>query len=414
MNAEIIAVGSELLLGQIANTNAQFISEYLAEMGVDVYYHTVVGDNEQRLLDALNVAEKRASLIILTGGLGPTKDDLTKETVSKRLGIPLIYDEPSLNFIKGYYQKVNKEMPQNNKKQALVLEGAHVLKNDYGMAPGMALNYHDHYYLLLPGPPSEMKPMVLNYVVPYVKEQLKMEEMIKSRVLRFFGIGESKLEEDILDLLEMQKNPTIAPLAKSGEVTLRLTAKGKERNEIDENLDHLEQKIHARVGNYFYGYGETTLPIELMKKLTESKQTIAAAESLTGGLFSQWISAISGASSVFKGSIVSYSNEVKMTVLGVPTDLIEKHGVVSEQCAKAMAEKVRKISNTDIGISFTGVAGPEALEDHEPGTVYVGLSIRNQQTEAFSLKLSGTREMIRRYSANYGCYILLKRLFKKS
>ncbi|HSU79497.1 MAG TPA: CinA family nicotinamide mononucleotide deamidase-related protein, partial [Candidatus Angelobacter sp.] len=259
MNAEIIAVGTELLLGQIANTNAQFISKELAEIGMNVFYHTVVGDNSDRLKKAIETAESRAKCLIFTGGLGPTKDDLTKETIASALEVGLTIDEEALKQIEAYFTRVGRPMTENNRRQAVVLEGAHVLPNNNGMAPGMILEKGDHLYILLPGPPSEMRPMFLESVRPYLMRT--QGEPITSRVLRFFGIGESALETELMDLIDNQTNPTLAPLAKEGEVTLRLSAKTSDSVEAQRMLDSLEAKITDRVGEFLYGYGDdNTLP----------------------------------------------------------------------------------------------------------------------------------------------------------
>lgn len=408
MNAEIIAVGSELLLGQIVNTNARYLSLKLAEMGIDVFYHTVVGDNPARLKSALEIAEKRSQIIILTGGLGPTKDDLTKETLAKHLGKALIPDEEVLDSIRDWFNRTGRIMTENNRKQALVFEGSQVLPNDHGMAPGMILTKDQHLYMLLPGPPVEMEPMFSNYGLPALASQLKSDAKIVSRVLHFFGIGEASLVTEIDDLIDAQSNPTIAPLASDGEVTLRLTAKHTDLKAANSLLDQTEKQILQRVGQYFYGYDNTSLFQELVQLLKARKLTIAAAESLTGGMFQAGITAIPGASSVLKGGVVCYTTEVKHQVLGVKKDTIETYGVVSEQCARELAENVAKLTNADIGISFTGVAGPDEQEGKPVGTVYVGIAIKGMPVAGHKLSLSGTRQAIRVKTVKSGCHLLLK------
>lgn len=407
---EIIAVGSELLLGQIVNSNAQFLSEQLAEMGINVYYHTVVGDNAGRLKEAIEVAQKRSNVIIFTGGLGPTKDDLTKETIANVLGKELVYDEEALASIEQYFIRTKRTMSENNKKQALVLDGAHILKNDFGMAPGMAVEVEQKIYMLLPGPPSEMKPMFQNYGSKYFIQTLGIQEKIISRVLRYFGIGESQLETDIQDIIDEQLNPTVAPLAANGEVTLRLTAKHTDEIVANQMLDEVEQKINQRVGEFFYGYENTTLVEELFKLLIGKNKTLSAAESLTGGMFSEYMTGIDGASKVFKGSIITYTNEVKANILGVSEKTLETYGAVSSQCAKEMADQVRKMANSDIGVSFTGVAGPNSLEGHPVGTVYIGISAEGTDTQTFKFNFTGTRNGIRIRTVKYGCHHLIKLL----
>lgn len=245
MNAEIIAVGSELLLGQIANTNAKFISNQLSELGINVYYHTVVGDNANRLKSAIEIAESRANLIIFSGGLGPTKDDLTKETIANHLGVSLTFDETALNYIEQFFAKINRPMTENNRKQALILDGSEVLANNHGMAPGMLLEKNNHTYILLPGPPKELEPMFQYEAKPKLVARLNGESVIMSHVLRFYGIGEAELEHKVQHILDTQTNPTIAPLASDGEVTLRITAKSNSEQVAKDLIKTKEDEILA-------------------------------------------------------------------------------------------------------------------------------------------------------------------------
>ncbi|RFU71356.1 competence/damage-inducible protein A [Peribacillus saganii] len=410
MNAEIIAVGSELLLGQIVNTNARFLSQQLAEHGINVYYHTVVGDNDKRLKGVIESAEQRSNLIIFTGGLGPTKDDLTKETISRHIGKKLVFDEEALVSIKQYFARTGREMTENNKKQALVIEGSDVLPNDHGMAPGMVITVQGITYILLPGPPKEMEPMFLEYGIKSILSKMDKHERIESKVLRFFGIGEAALETEIEDLIEKQQNPTIAPLAADGEVTLRITAKHTSREICENMIAVVEEEILERVGQFHYGNDQTSLMKELVRELTARNIKIASAESLTGGMFQENLTAIPGAGKIFMSGIVSYTNEAKAKLLNVKRETIEKHGVVSEQCATEMAENVRSILDADAGISFTGVAGPEELEGNPVGTVYIGISFRDSEPKSFKLNFSGSREQNRVRSVKYGCYYLLREL----
>ncbi len=412
MNSEIIAVGSELLLGQIVNTNAQFLSKQLADMGINVYYHTVAGDNPGRLKSVLEIAEKRADVIILTGGLGPTKDDLTKETVAAHLGKKLVYDEQALDSIKAYFEKTKRPFTENSRKQALVIEGSRVLPNDYGMAPGMAVKAKGRIYMLLPGPPREMEPMFLKYGKNVLLSGNHTNGKIVSKVLRFFGIGEAALETEIADLIDAQKNPTIAPLAAGGEVTLRLTAKHADLAEADRLLEEMEKKILARVGRFFYGYDSDSLFQVLSRELKERRLTLAAAESLTGGLFQQEMTAIPGASVIVRGGVVCYSTDVKREVLNVKEETIKTKGVVSAECALELAENVRNLLSADIGISFTGVAGPDEQEGKPVGTVFVGISIAGQGNHVKKLHLGGTRDMIRLRTVKHGCFLLINLLRK--
>ncbi|QFT88936.1 Putative competence-damage inducible protein [Bacillus sp. THAF10] len=410
--AEIIAVGSELLLGQICNTNAQFLSKQLAELGIDVYYHTVVGDNPKRLREAILTAQNRSNLLIFTGGLGPTKDDLTKETIADALGKKLTMDDDALTDIQAYFKKVNRSMSENNKKQALVLDGSTILPNTTGMAPGMALLDSDITYMLLPGPPKELQPMFLQFARDYLLERLGMKEQIVSKVLRFYGIGESQLEADIEDLIDKQTNPTIAPLAGDHEVTLRLTAKHQSLAEANRLIDLTESEIRNRVGEYLFGYDEDTIYSVLFQNIKESQYTLASAESLTGGLFAEKMTSFPGASNVIKGALVCYTNDVKENVLGVSKETLEQEGAVSRKCALEMAESVKTMMKTDIGVSFTGVAGPEKLDNQPVGTVFIGIALPNKETIVHKLQLAGSRESIKHRTAKSGCHLLLKELFK--
>lgn len=410
MNAEIIAVGSELLLGQIVNSNARFLSRQLAEIGVNVYFHTVVGDNSARLKQALEIAEERSQLVILTGGLGPTKDDLTKETIASHLQTELVMDEQALASIQAFFNKTGRSLTNNNKKQALVLKGSHVLANNHGMAPGMVYSTPTHTYVLLPGPPSEMEPMFARYGSKVIAGLVSHAQKIHSRVLRYYGIGEAALETKIEDLLEQQSNPTIAPLAAEGEVTLRITAKHAVLEEAERMIDEVEKKINERVGHYCYGKDDTSLMNEVVSKLMGKGLTITSAESLTGGMFQEHLTSISGASQVFKGGIISYSDEAKMNILHVKEETLAEYGAVSEACAIEMARQVRKLMKADIGISFTGVAGPGELEGHPAGTVFIGLSSEEFGSKAFKLELRGSREQVRVRTVKNGCSLLLRNL----
>lgn len=409
MNAEIIAVGSELLLGQIANTNAQFISEQLALLGIDVFFHTVCGDNEPRLRDAIKKAESRAELIIFTGGLGPTKDDLTKETVAQVLGKKLVADQKAMDSMLDYFKVTGREMTENNLKQALVIEGSHILPNSQGMAPGMIVEEGGHVYLLMPGVPSEMRPMFLDFAKSYFAH--RHSQHIQSRVLRFFGIGESQLETKIIDLIDAQSNPTIAPLAKESEVTLRLTAKHESKEEAKKMLDLIEKKIDQRVGTYLYGYDEVSLPEVVFGLLQAEKKTIAFAESLTGGMASEWMTGFPGASSILNGGIVCYTNEVKEQVLHVPTEVLKSDGAVSARCAELMASSIRTLCGSDIGVSFTGVAGPDKSEGKDVGTVYIGFA-DGDNSRSYLYQFKGSRRKIRIQSVKTG-YDLIRRYLRR-
>jgi nicotinamide-nucleotide amidase len=405
--AEIIAVGTELLLGQIANTNAQFLAKHLSTLGYHHHFQTVVGDNSKRLKHALEIAATRSDLIILTGGLGPTKDDLTKEVVSEFVHESLVYHEPSLHFIEQYFIKVNRPMTENNKKQALVIEHSYVLENKNGMAPGMVYESEEKQFVLLPGPPKEMIPMVENELIPYFLKGKEANTII-SKELKFFGIGESILETKILDLLENQSNPTIAPLASEGEVMLRITASASNEQEAVELIDQAEEKIRERVGQFIYGTNGDNLFLVLSRKLKDLNVSLSAAESLTGGLFSKRMTDIPGNSTFFKGSVVCYSNEIKQNLLKVPNEILTINGAVSEECARSLVENTQSLTGSDISISFTGEAGPSTLEDVPVGKVFIGIKIGKSDSIIKEFQFSGTREQIRLSSVKNGASLLIK------
>ncbi|MCF6093152.1 competence/damage-inducible protein A [Microaerobacter geothermalis] len=410
MRAEIIAVGSELLLGQIVNTNAQFISQQLALCGIDVFFHTVVGDNQSRLLQAISVAKNRADILIFTGGLGPTKDDITKETVSLYLQIPLEIDKPSLTSIVNYFEKRGIPMTENNQKQALILKNAKVFPNEHGLAPGMALEKDGTHFILLPGPPSEMKPMFINYIIPHLNHLLGESNLICSKVLRFFGIGESALEEKLQHLLNNQSNPTIAPLANEGEVTIRITAKASNEIKAFEMINRIEDEIRLIAGEFIYGVNNETLHQVAIERLSQKKLTLSLAESCTGGLLGHLVTSVPGASSVFLGGIQSYSDQSKVSILGLSPSVLKLHGAVSEESAKEMAENTRSIFNSDIGISITGIAGPAPVEGKEVGLIYIGIANNDTDTQVYRIKLAGTRNQIKQRAAKYALFYLWKQL----
>ena len=380
MHAEIIAVGTEILLGQIIDTNTRLVGQVLADLGIDVYYQTVVGDNEVRMRAAIDLAAKRSDLVILTGGLGPTKDDLTKQVVAAYLGKQLVEDEAAMLKIKRHFEISQRKMTANNRLQALYIEGSKPLANETGLAVG------DFYqaeqgpdFMLLPGPPSELRPMLFKVALPLLKQAYRQDQILSSRVLRFFGIGESQLASQLDDLIENQTNPTIAPYAKDNEVTLRLTASAKDEQEAQALLDGLESKIAKRCGQYLYGYGDdNSLAQVVMTKLREKHLTITAAESLTGGQLQAALTSIPGASQAFMGGFVTYANYAKEKLLAIPAEVIDKHGSVSEQTAILMAEQAKQKLGADVGVSLTGVAGPDSLEGQPVGTVWIGIAYRNK------------------------------------
>lgn len=376
MKAEIIAVGTEILLGQITNTNATFLSEELASLGFEVYHHSVVGDNGGRLREVLQVADERSELVVLCGGLGPTTDDLTKDVVAEFVGENLVEDGPGLLKLQEFFAKAHRQMTPNNLRQVLVFEHGESLPNDTGLAIGIFYQKpQSTAYLLLPGPPSELKPMFLRYAKELLAKKMPQQERLLSRVLRFYGIGESRLVTELADLIDEQTNPTIAPYAKPNEVTVRLTVKCQDEAIGATLLDQTEEAIMNRVGEYFYGYGEeTTLEEVVVSLLKEQDKSITAAESLTAGQFQSVLGNVAGVSAVFPGGFVTYSPEAKERFLGLAPALITQFGTVSRECAEAMATAARAKAQTDYALSFTGVAGPDALEGQPAGTVWIALA----------------------------------------
>ncbi|MFC4354486.1 competence/damage-inducible protein A [Chryseomicrobium palamuruense] len=413
MKAEIIAVGSELLLGQIVNTNAQFLSTQLAEMGISIHYHTVVGDNADRLRDAIQIAEKRADLILFSGGLGPTKDDLTKDTIAQHLGLSLVTDEKAMQFITEFFEKRNRPMTENNKKQALVFEGAEVLANHHGMAPGMFYQSSSHTYILLPGPPKELEPMFQFEAKPLVAKQIFKNQQIFSHVIRFYGIGEAELETELEDLIDTQSNPTIAPLASDGEVTIRLTAVGETEADAWSKIKEVQAEILNRVGKYVYGYNNDSLALKLKQKLSDAELTISAAESMTAGLFQAELAAIPGMAEVLVGGMVTYNEKVKVENLGVSQQTIDQYSVVSKQVAEEMATQSKNIFGSDIGVGITGAAGPDAHGGQPAGTVWIGIAFEDQVT-SYELHLSGMRNTNRIRAVKFAIHYLLQLLLYKN
>ncbi len=384
MKAEIIAVGTEILTGQITNTNVQFLSEEFAKLGIDVFFQTAVGDNEERLLSIIDLASKRSDLVVLCGGLGPTEDDLTKQTLAKYLGRNLVFDEQASKRLNEFFAtRPQFTRTANNERQAQLIEGSTPLQNSTGLAVGGVIEVDGVTYVVLPGPPSELKPMVWDYLVPLLSSDHKQ---LYSRVLRFFGIGESQLVTVLSDLIDNQTDPTIAPYAKTGEVTLRLSTKVDDIESAKKKLDQLEQKILSKktlnsipLENLLYGYGDDNSMARVVFDLLKKKhKTITAAESLTAGLFQSSIADFSGSSSVFNGGFVTYSIEEKSKMLQIPLEELQEHGVVSHFTAEKMAEQSRKLTDADFGIGLTGVAGPDSLEGHPAGTVFIGIATREK------------------------------------
>ncbi|RED66101.1 competence/damage-inducible protein A [Cohnella lupini] len=409
MRAEIIAVGTELLLGQIVNTNAQYLSRGLAELGIDVYYQTVVGDNKDRLIEAIGIARGRAELLVFTGGLGPTLDDLTRDALADYLGRGVELHEPTMTKIVNMFAGRGGSFVESNRRQALLVDGATPLRNDTGLAVGNALNVEGTCYMLLPGPPREMKPMFDNDGSAWLKEQLGPASALHSVMLKFVGIGESGLEDLLIDLIREQQDPTIAPYAKEGEVAIRVSTKAGDAEEASRKMGGTLAEIRGRTAAYLYAEEDVPIEATVVRILTEQRRTLSLAESCTGGMVSELITTIPGSAVVYLGGVVTYSNGMKTSQLGVPKEMLEgpgAPGAISSETAAAMAEGMRKAADSDFALSVTGNAGPAAAEDKAVGLVYIGLAERGRETRVEKLQMSGDREGIRLRATKRALYML--------
>lgn len=397
MIAELISVGTELLLGDIVNTNAAYLSRKCAELGLTVYYQTTVGDNVQRLKGAIETAKSRADVIILGGGLGPTEDDLTKETAAEVFGKKLVEDAHSRKRIEEYFQRLNRDaVTANNWKQAAVPEDCIVVDNENGTAPGIIMEAEGKVVILLPGPPNELIPMFEKKIASYLKQ--KQPERIESVTLKLCGIGESRVETEILDLIDHQTNPTIATYAKTGEVHVRLTAKAGTEEEAFQLIRPAADEIEKRLGGFLYTDNEKiSLEETVVGLLKEKKLTLTTAESCTGGLLSGRLVNVSGASEIFHQGLITYANEAKQTLLGVREETLQAYGAVSSETALEMAKGARNAGGSDVGIAVTGVAGPGCSEKKPAGLVYIACDIRGSQIVR-QFRFSGNRQKVRDYA----------------
>ncbi|MBQ9151087.1 MAG: competence/damage-inducible protein A [Clostridia bacterium] len=409
--AEILCVGTELLLGDIVNTNAAYLSQRLAELGICVYRHTVVGDNPERLRRALDAAFREADLVITSGGLGPTYDDLTKETVADYFGRTMEMHEESLATIRGYFARIGRVMTKNNEKQAMMPVGALVFPNHYGTAPSLALCNEDETrtVIMLPGPPGELCPLFEEQILPYLKK--RRDSVLVSKNIHIFGMGESAVEEKLKTLMTESENPTVAPYCKEGEVRLRVTAQSDSEDHSAALCDDMIGRIaDTEVGDYIYGIDVGTLEQAVIDALRLAGKTLATAESCTGGLIAKRITDLAGCSDVFLGGCVTYSNEAKERLLGVSHETLERFGAVSEQTAAEMAKGARERLGADVAVSATGIAGPGGGSAEKPvGTVYVGFSTaEGEQVRKLSLSAMRSREYIRIVTANNAYDMILK------
>lgn len=400
MIVEIVSTGSELLLGQIINTNAPYLAQKLNEIGYDAVYQSTVGDNRQRMASVLSIALERADIVITSGGLGPTRGDITKEVTAELLGRPMYLHDESVEHIKGFFERRRLTMSQNNLRQAMMPEGAIVVKNFRGTAPGVVLEHEGKTIIHLPGPPMELEYMFENGIRPYLANRFGNQGMIVSKVLRTFGLGESALEERIHDYILAQKNPTLALLARSGEIHVRLTAKGETADHAHRLIGELEPKIRERIGEFVFGTDGQGLEQVVGEELTAKKYTLALAESCTGGAVSARLTDIPGSSAYLIGSIVSYSNPIKSGFVGVPESILEEKGAVSEETALAMAEGIRERFGADIGVGVTGIAGPGGGTEAKPvGLVYIAVA-GPDGTVVEEERFVGQRNVIRTRTVN--------------
>ena len=409
MNAELIAVGTEILLGDIVNTDAQLISQGLSELGINVFYQTVVGDNPARLRHVVETARDRADIIITTGGLGPTLDDLTKETLAAVFGKKMALHQPSLDRIRAFFRDIGREMTPNNEKQAWLPEGCTVFVNEWGTAPGCAFEAYGKHVLMLPGPPRECNPMWKECAMPYLYKLAG--GCIVSRNIRVFGLGESNMETILHDMMAESKNPTIAPYAKTSECFARVTAKADTPAECEQLLEPVVEKICGLLGEDVYGVDVDSLEQVVGDGLRQRGLTLAVAESCTGGLLSKRITDIPGCSDYYLGGVCSYANEVKMRVLGVRKDTLDTAGAVSPEVAEQMAAGVARALGADIGVGITGVAGPDGgTEDKPVGLVYISVWYKGQHFTR-KMRSSNGRDRIRMQAASTALDLIRRKVF---
>lgn len=394
MTVEIIAVGTEILLGNIVNTNAAYLAEKCAGLGLSCYHQDVVGDNEERLMETIRLALSRADILLLSGGLGPTQDDLTKEVAAKVMGRELYLHEPSKEAIRQFFAERNLEITDNNWKQAMVPEGCIVVDNPGGTAPGIIITENDKHLILMPGPPGELIPMFEHSIMPYLAGL--QSGVIYSQTVKISGVGESKAESMVEDLIASQSNPTIATYAKTGEVHLRVTATAQDEKEAKKLVKPVVKELKGRFGNHVYTTdNEVTLEKAVVDLLVANKLSACTVESCTGGMLSARLINVPGVSEVFKSGYVTYSNKSKRRLLGIKKNILLKHGAVSEQIAREMVKTAAALSRTDVCVSTTGIAGPDGGTSEKPvGLVYIGCNVCGRITVK-ECHFHGSREKIR-------------------
>jgi nicotinamide-nucleotide amidase len=410
MKAEIIAIGTEILLGDIVNSNAQYLAQELAALGIDMYYQQVVGDNENRIIHAFDEAYSRSDIIITTGGLGPTDDDLTKEVAAKYFNKELLPDEESIEKIKNYFKFRQRKMSENNLKQGLIPKGAIVINNNNGTAPGVIIEDNNKIMIILPGPPREMKPMFEETVRLYLQE--KSDSVLVSKMIKILGIGESAVAEEVKDLMDAQTNPTIAPYAKEVGVILRVTAKAENEEKALRLIAPVEEEIKKRLGDNVYAIEDVSIEDVVANILISKKLTISTAESCTGGMIAGTLINYPGISEVFLEGAVTYSNEAKHKRLGVKNETLDKYGAVSEETAREMAIGIAETAGTDVSIVTTGIAGPDGGTEEKPvGLVYIGVYVKGQVTVQKHI-FNGNRSRVRLQATITGLDMLRRILIR--
>lgn len=402
MKSAILSVGTELLFGQITNTNTVFLSQQLNLLGFDVMYHHTVGDNPKRLAEMIDMIFEDCDLILATGGLGPTQDDLTKEIVCRAMGDELVLHQETMDKLEAYFKKQKRTMTENNRKQAYMPSRAVVFDNDAGTAPGFGLEKDGKVIICMPGPPREMTRMFERRVLPYLEKW--SESTIYYRMIRTFGIGESMLETKLLPLIDGQTDPTLATYAKEGECCLRIASKRKTKEEAKQAVDAMLDKVKEQIGEFIYSCDDENLVDVVAKKLIAKGLSLSSAESCTGGMFAAAMTGIAGISDVFDRSLVTYSNQAKMDELGVKKETLKAHGAVSEQTAREMAEGLFRASGSDVCVSVTGIAGPGGGSPEKPvGLVYIG-AVYQGKTVCRKVQM---RNVNRNWNRNYAVLSML-------
>ena len=398
MKAEIVCIGTELLLGQIVDTNATFLARELADLGIDLYHKTTVGDNLERVIGTLKLAWERSELLILSGGLGPTQDDLTREAIAGLLCEPLEFNEEAWGQIAAYFHQVQRSIPESNRRQALFPASGQVIHNHFGTAPAIFVAKDRHYLVALPGVPRELIGIWEESIRPRLRQILNAENnpVLTSRILKIVGIGEAAMEEKIIDLITAQTNPTIAPYAGKGEVALRITAKSFSKAENDELISAVVAEVHRRLGEYIYGYDSDNLETVIGGILKKTGRSLATAESCTGGLVAHRITNVPGSSDYFLGGVNCYSDQLKINLLEVPEQVIRENGAVSPETAQAMAKGIRKRTDATVGLGVTGIAGPGGGGAEKPvGLVYLAVDLAGRlmvEKRIFPFDRTGNKE----------------------